>query len=212
MNVVDESRNVVRAVKAATITSLGRAAAYIRGIARRSISSRKKAPPSLPGKPPRSPTGRLKDAIVFSVDRPAGAAVIGPTLSVLGRIGHTHEFGGTEPPKGGRPRGAPFAIRLGGHGPLRVTTVRSGRTAGGRFVRAGEGGVAKQKLGVGRLATQAQVQRAERIAGELNLPPSQTGVPIRKARVYPSRPFMGPALALSRERLPSFWSNVLKRS
>lgn len=187
----DETSNVVRKTKAATITSLGRGAAYIRGIARRSISSRKlKNPkPSLPGKPPRSPTGRLKNAIFFNVDHQDGNAVIGPTLSVVGRIGNTHEFGGTEPPKkraSGRGR---FNLRVGGYGPLRVAR---GKVAG-----------------VGRLATEAQRMRAQEIVDTLELPPSVSGAASDKPRVYPARPFMGPALTRSRERLPDFWKNTI---
>ena len=188
----DDSKKVVQRTKAATIKSLGRAAAYIRGIARRSISSRKaKNPkPSLPGKPPKSPTGRLKNAIFFNVDNQAGSAVIGPTLSVVGRIGQTHEFGGTEPPKNRRGRRGRFDLRIGGYGPLRV---------------------ARRKIaGVGRLATEAQVMRARDIAAALDLPPSVTGAPTDRQRVYPARPFMGPALTRSRERLPDFWKNIVR--
>lgn len=188
--VKDETQRVRRRLAAATITSLGRASAYIRGIARRSIRKVKSGKPSDPGKPPRSPTGRLKDAIFFAVDKPRGEAVIGPTLSVVGRIGRTHEFGGQEPPKQSAGRRGTFNLRRGGHGPLRA---RRGRV-----------------VGVGRLATDAQVARAEAIAARLKLPPSQTGARTTRPRKYPARPFMGPALARSRDRLPNFWKNALR--
>lgn len=192
MKVVDESKKVVRAARAATITSLGRAAAYIRGIARRSISTRKSKKPSEPGKPPKSPTGKLKNAIFFAVDRQAEEALIGPTLSVIGRIGQTHEFGGEEPPKRRRGRRARFDLRVGGYGPMRA--------ARGRVE------------GVARLATTAQLMRAREIIAELELPPSETGEETSTPRKYPPRPFMGPALTRSRERLPDFWKNSIKRS
>lgn len=161
-HVVDESANVIRAVRRASKASLRSAAGHVRGIARKSIASppkqikppklkkdgtpRKSKPgtwtiPSKPGGPPRSPTRRLKEAIRYEVDASAGDAVVGPTSSVFGRIGQSHEFGGREGSKGG---------------------------------------------GRGR-------------------PPSGP-------RSYPARPFMGPALARSREKLPTFWRNALKGS
>lgn len=209
MKVIDETKKVAQRMKAATITSLGRASAYIRGIARRSISTRKKGEPNPPGRPPRSPTKRLKDAIVFSVDKPAGEAVIGPTLTVIGRIGSTHEFGGTEPPKrrSSRARGA-FDIRVGGFGPIRVAPgpAPSRRRNRNNTTRS------TKRVIVGRLKTARQVQRAQRIIAEAQIPPSQSGLPEVKSRTYPARPFMGPALERSRERIPNFWKNVLKRS
>lgn len=189
--VVDETKTVRRKTKAATIKSLGRASAYIRGIARRSISTRKSKKPSQPGKPPRSPTGRLKNAIFFDVDKTKTEAVIGPTLSVVGRIGQTHEFGGEEPPKERRRRKGQFRLEAGGHGPIRV---------------------ARQKIeGVAKLVSAAQVRRSRELAASLELPPSVTGEPSTKPRKYPARPFMGPALTRSRDRLPTFWKNTLKR-
>jgi len=68
---------VLRATRAASITSLGRAGAYIRGIARRSIKVSPEAAP--PGHPPHTRKGRLKGAILYAVERAQGSAVIGPT-------------------------------------------------------------------------------------------------------------------------------------
>lgn len=50
-------------------------------IARRSIrKAGKKTPPSPPGRPPRSRTGRLREGILYAYDPRSGSAVIGPTL------------------------------------------------------------------------------------------------------------------------------------
>jgi len=157
MRVKDETHKVRRSAKAATITSLGRASAYIRGIARRSISSRKAKnyKPAKPGKPPKSPTGRLKNAIYFAVDKAKTEALIGPTLSVVGRIGSTHEFGGREPPKQSKSRRGRFDLRIGGHGPIRAYR--------------------KKIVAVGRLATRGQLARANEIVAGLGLPRSVTG-------------------------------------
>lgn len=186
--VVDETKRVIKAARTGTIKSLGRAGAYIRGIARRSIG-KGRGKPSAPGKPPYSRTGRLKDSILYSVDKAAGTVVIGPTKSGIGRIGQTHEFGGTEPRKRGRRRGQ-FDLRIGGHGPVRA---RRGKV-----------------VGVGKLRTQAQVERAQSIVKQLNLPQSASGIGRSKRRRYPKRPFMAPALEISKSRLPEFWRNSIK--
>lgn len=194
VRVVDESARVVAKTKAATITSLGRAAAYVRGIARKSISKRKTGKPSEPGKPPRSPTGRLHGSIAFNVDKAAGVAVIGPARAAIALIGNTHEFGGKEPPRQARARGKLWAeLRVGGRGPIRYVRRRG-----------------KPQMTFAPLVSLAQVQRAKGIVAQLELPPSQTGAPTTNDRVYPPRPFMGPALRRSRDRLPAFWRNTVR--
>lgn len=194
--VTDETKTVVKRTKAATITSIGRAAAYVWGIARRSISKRKTSKPSEPGKPPRSPTGRLKASIAFNVDREAGEAVIGPARAAIALIGHTHEFGGKESPKRGRARGGLWrGLHVGGIGPVR---------------NAAPAGAKKPQLVFAPLTSLAQVQRAKALIAELELPPSVTGAPSTNDRDYPPRPFMGPALRRSRDRLPAFWRNTVR--
>ena len=180
-----ETGKVLRKTKAASITSLGRAGAYIRGIAARSI---KVSPvPSAPGRPPHTRKGRLKKAILYAVERARQDVVIGPTASAVGRIGSTHEFGGTEPPKKRKARKANWKLEVGGHGPI----------------AAGPDGVVVVKL-----ATARQVARAREIAA--SLPPSQGGPASKKARTYPPRPFMEPALERSKDRLPRIWANSVK--
>jgi len=180
-----EKQKVLKRSRASSITSLGHAGAYIRGIAKKSI---KVSPmPAPPGKPPRSRKGQLKRAILFAVEKVPGRVVIGPTATNVGRIGHTHEFGGTEPPKKRKARKPNWKLVVGGHGP----------------VRKGSKGPE-----VGKLKTQAQVDRAKRIAQ--SLPPSLGGPVSKKARTYPPRPFMGPALEVSKARLPKFWANSVR--
>jgi hypothetical protein len=200
--VVDETKKVAKAMRAATITSLSRAAAYIRGIAQRSIS-KKKGPPGPPGKPPRSPTGALRAAIAFNVDREAGVAVVGPTNSGIGLIGQTHEFGGIESAVPSRKRVPRVLLGPGGYGPIRELM---------RGVAASAIKIGKNTYIVGPLRTAAQVERARRILEKHGSPPELTSTLLKPRRRYPSRPFMGPALQRSRERLPEFWKNVLKRS
>jgi len=77
--------------------------AYVRGIAKRSIrrrANRRKSSP--PGRPPYTHTGAIKRAVLFAAG--ADDVLIGPSASVIGRIGHTHEFGGIEPAQKRKPQ------------------------------------------------------------------------------------------------------------
>ena len=80
-------------VDAATIRSLSRFGAYVRRSAKQSIRRRKK--PSLPGKPPSSHTGLLKNFIWFGYDPKRRSVVIGPAkLRLPGETPHVLEHGG----------------------------------------------------------------------------------------------------------------------
>jgi hypothetical protein len=178
--ITDETKRVRKRAKAASITNLGHAGRYIRGMAMRSI---KVSPePSQPGKPPRTRKGRLKRAIIYAVERPRQKVLVGPSRTDIGRIGQTHEFGGTEPPKRGRK--ANFQLTIGGHGPI---AIRSSKPV------------------VARLRTARMVAKARSLARTLEATQG-TG-----RRRYPARPFMGPSLERSRKRLPAFWANSIRR-
>ena len=176
---------VRKKTKASSIKSLGRAGAYIRGIARRSIKV--STEPSKPGKPPRSRKGQLKNAILYSVEKGRTRVVIGPTASEMGRVAHTHEFGGVEKPKKRKARKSNWKLRVDGHGPI---NVKNGKPI------------------VIKLKTEGQVARAKRVAE--SLPPSMGGIGPRKPRRYPARPFMGPALKRSKARLSRIWANSVR--
>lgn len=138
-------------------------------------------PASRPGTPPHTHEGHLKRAIRYSVA--TGSVVIGPTFTELGKIGATHEYGGTEPAKRTGKQRTNWRLVVGGHGPV--------AQRGDRLI-------------FGRLKTARQVQRAKRIAE--SLPVSITGKPRRK---YPPRPFMRPALEKSRQHLPQMMRNTI---
>lgn len=83
------------AVHRGLVRSLYRAAGYVRTVARRSIRRRSKSGKPAPlGKPPKSPTGDLKRAILFYVDRERTTAIVGPDAQQVGDVGAAHEFGG----------------------------------------------------------------------------------------------------------------------
>lgn len=119
VKIEDATRTVSRRMKDANIRTLQAAGAYVCGIARKSI---KIAPDAAPiGHQPHSRSGRLKNAIVFSVQRDLSDVVIGPSANAMGKLGATHEWGGTEPPK--KPpvaRKHNWRLKLGGHGPIRL--------------------------------------------------------------------------------------------
>lgn len=179
-----EFRKVRKAAKRGTITSLGHAGAYIRGIAKKSIKISPVYAP--PGHPPHSRKGRLKHGIVYAVEKQRSAVLIGPTYSAVGKIARTHEFGGTEPPKKLKGRKANWKLEVGGFGPIRVGP------AGPEFAR---------------LVTERQVARAKEIAATL---PQGKGARVVPRRRYPKRPFMGPALMRSKERLPRKWQGSVR--
>lgn len=199
----DERKRLRDAVDRANITDLGRAGAYIRGMAKQSI---KKSPkPAPPGHPPHTRKGQLKNAILFSVEKTAGTVVIGPTVTGVGRVGNVHEFGGQRrgkvgpggydpkpiSPEGRAWRKGDWFVAVGGKGP-----IREGRLS--------EHGSVTGDHPTCRLRTQAQVDRAKRLAEGM-------GYKFRRERrVYPPRPFMGPALERSKARLPKFWANSVK--
>lgn len=149
-------------VKKSTIWSLGRAGAYIMGIARKSIAKKPEGVYSPPGHPPYTHTGLLKRAIQYEVEREQGRVVIGPVASAFGDLGRLHEFGGT----------------------------RGDKALGKK---------AKKLLHMFGFAAAARM---------LDIPEDD----LRKRVIgkYPPRPFMGPALAISRERLPKFWAQSVR--
>lgn len=197
VKVKDDTAKVAKRAKRAYPATLSSAGAYVRGIAKQSIS-RKAKKPNPPGKTPNSPTGHLRTAIAFSVIREEKAVVIGPTYTEIGMIGRTHEFGGTEKPKTPPAARQNWRIEIGGYGPIRM----DGETAV-----------------VGRLNTAAQVERARELA-----PAAMEAAEVRymdalmaywttgrsKIRHYPARPFMGPALLRAKERLPKMWADSVK--
>lgn len=74
----DQPRVMAR-VKDGTKSMLSKAGAFIRTVARRSIRPRKDS--ALPGQPPSSHTGLLRDRIFFGYDTSTESLVVGPTLS-----------------------------------------------------------------------------------------------------------------------------------
>jgi len=179
-------RFVIAATRRAKKRVLSRQGAYVRGIAKRKIRRRKNPKiSSAPGQPPYTHTGALKKSIVFAVGE--DSVIIGPTHSEIGRIGHTHEFGGVEPKKVSRKRKSSWRLSIGGHGPV---AIKNGKPI------------------IAKLRTAGQVARARRLAKEI--PAGMTvGKPRRR---YPKRPFIGPALTDARPALPKLWRDSIRQT
>lgn len=180
------ARFVIAATKKRSKQILSRQGAYVRGIAKRKIRRRKNPKKYSPaGTPPFTHTGALKKSVIFAASEES--VVIGPSYSEIGQIGHTHEFGGTEPEKKSRQKKNNWRLVIGGHGPV---AIRNGKPV------------------IARLRTAIQVKRAREIAGKI-----PAGMTMYKPRrTYPKRPFMGPSLEEARPELSSFWRTSVSKS
>lgn len=87
----DERKILIR-INEANIVGLRRSGAYIRKAARNKVSTSDKA--SVPGRPPHSRRGLLKNALLFGVEKSAMTVAIGPAESIIGTAMYPHEFGG----------------------------------------------------------------------------------------------------------------------
>ena len=88
----DQSRILV-AVKSGNITALRRAGAYIRKSARNKVTQSANA--SVPGSPPNTRRGLLKQSLLFGVEKQRQSVVVGPAEKFIGTAMSAHEFGGT---------------------------------------------------------------------------------------------------------------------
>ena len=57
---------------------------------------RKNRRPSVPGKPPHTRRGRLRQSILYSAPATEPEVIIGPAAHIISRTGHYHEFGGMQ--------------------------------------------------------------------------------------------------------------------
>ena len=87
-----DDRRILVAVRSGNNIALRRAGAYIRKAARNRISTSDKA--SVPGSPPNTRQGLLKQSLLFGVDSRRESVVIGPAESIIGTAMVAHEFGG----------------------------------------------------------------------------------------------------------------------
>jgi hypothetical protein len=91
---VSNFAKVAKKAADAVFRNLGHAAAFIRTVARRSIRTSPK--PGRPGGPPRTRgQRRLRNAILYFLERDVGRATIGPDAQIVGEgVGGALEHGG----------------------------------------------------------------------------------------------------------------------
>jgi hypothetical protein len=185
---------VTGAVDRATRGVLSKFGAYVRRTAKGSI--RKAKGPSMPGRPPHSHKGFLREFIFFHYNPGSRSVVIGPALFARSTDAQrVLEHGGMAKVRNVRRR----KRLLGGSGEIRVNDGRSAKSTKQVACRNGTAEVTYAKL-----FTAAQVDRANLLNAELYGPEFIPGV-----RIEP-RPYMGPAFAKEAPKLPQMWRDSIK--
>jgi len=188
---------VIGAMDRATHRVMERFGLTTRLIAQRSIRKiGKSGKASLPGQPPKGRTGLLRQHIYAGYDPQMKSAIIGAALFVKSSWAQsTLEHGGVIRQKNRRRR----VRKIGDVGEISLYEGKDYRTT---KVVVGIGG--EQRVTYTRLATQAQADRANRL-NELIYGPAEI-----VAKIAP-RPYMAPAFAKAKEKLPEFWENAISK-
>ncbi|OQA77864.1 MAG: hypothetical protein BWY31_04427 [Lentisphaerae bacterium ADurb.Bin242] len=205
-----DASKVEKAARKGCITSLRGAAAYIYKVARNSIRRRvnpdKASPPGTPPYAHSTGITDIKKSIAFKVDEKNMTAVVGPVhiKGGLGNVARLHEFGGTkETEKSKKPmagdwdttKAGPVAINKDNvivFGKLRSDKqrARAWRISSMPGVRYAN----KKEQGLVRYRAKMRKEQAIQKKGTLN---------------YPERPYMGPALQKSQEKIAPMWRNAI---
>jgi len=142
-------------------------------------NSIKRAPgPSRPGEPPHTHSGVLKRSILWAAEDDRKSVYVGPSFMDMGVIGGLHERGGRNlSPK------KPRVYKMGNLGPIREDP--GAQTVG--------------DLPHARLKTSDMVRKANEL--------SEKYTKSNANAKYPPRPFIGPALEKSRDRIMQFFND-----
>lgn len=192
----EEWKRVSRAARDSNIQTLPKAGFEIRRAAKRLVKKRKR--PSQPGNPIHSASGHFKRVIRYNVDKARHDVAIGPTNEYARTIWDIHEFGASGvrlPVKKLRTN----TLRIGNYGPVRKLD-RPGDRKNKYF--------SKNKFMRVKIRNAAQLARARRLLDEEN---AAREADAAKARNYPARPTMGPALEQVRPRLPKIWKDSVTK-
>jgi hypothetical protein len=188
-----DSKKVRRAVDRTTRRVLSRFGAFVRRAARSSIRKRKRV--SEPGNPPSSHTGLLRRFIWFAYEPDKRSVIIGParlTGDAMGEAPEALEYGGKIEKQARRISASDFLDW--GYGPIRVGGP------GGRLTPTETG---KQLVTRAPITTRRQARRASRIHNSLGIGG------YAKTQISP-RPYMRPAFAKERPKLPGMWKNSIR--
>jgi len=142
-------------------------------------SSIKRSPePSRPGEPPHTRKGVLKRSILYAAEEDRKSVYVGPSFMDMGVIGGLHEQGGRNiSPK------KPRVYKIGNIGPI---SEESGAQTVGDLPHV-------------RLKTSDMVRKANEL--------SEKYTKSNANAKYPPRPFIGPALEKSRDKIMEFFND-----
>lgn len=204
------TRALERAVDRATPKSLLEAGRYVWRIARASIKQRKNPDKaSAPGQAPHShrsgTNSGFKKTIVYAPTNDKQAILIGPQLvkGGLNNIARIHEFGGSKLVKETSP-GLEDGVNIGDTAPVTVQhlTKRDSVIHKESHVDPRTG----RKIVWIKIRTKTQAQHSQRLYFRLR---RKYGKKIQA--FYPARPYMAPALELSKPKLSRFWRASVKQ-
>lgn len=208
-------RNVVKnQMDQVTRRALQRAAIDTRRLARRSMKARPVGEAAPAGSPPfkhkHSARGKkhatdyaFERSIMYAYDTMTQSAVVGPS-SIRGKgvheVAERHEFGSTIREKNKRRT----LRRIGGSGEIRVAKQKTNDDQGdeGATKLAGDTLIGPVWVTYGKLFTQEQARRANRINAQLYGPAIIHGK-------YPERKFMRPSLEQIAPKLPTYFENAV---
>jgi hypothetical protein len=95
VKIVKRFDRVTKAVNNSLLETFGDAARLTRTIARNSIKRRAGKAYALPGQPPKTRFGSIRNSILYDVDKKRNEAIIGPAYSRIGPVAAAHEHGGS---------------------------------------------------------------------------------------------------------------------
>lgn len=208
VRVVDNTDAVKKAVRRAAWKNLRHSAAGLRKAAQYLIKTRQTS--SVPGSPPSTRKGALRNSILFAVEGDH-TAVIGPSVNLISDVARVHEHGGKQRPRGiisgfagNRIADANWNLYVGGHGPI----PDSDGTAYIKFVSQAQVNKSLDYIetapddAFGNTLKARRQQEKRRIIAAVRAAGGWAN--------YPARPFMGPALMNNLDRLPALWANSVR--
>jgi hypothetical protein len=207
---VKMTRNVQNAIRKAAPKTLKQAGRYTWSIARSLIKQRRNPDDSsAPGTAPHSHQGGMnagfKKTIVYALAPDKKSVVIGPKLvrKGLSNIARLHEFGGSRQVQDIDPK-LMDGVEIGETGPVTWTHLSRYDSIvhqdPQRDPRTG------RKVVWIRIRTKSQAAHSSRLYRRLKKHDKKMVY-----AQYPQRPYMSPALRLSRPKLSEFWKNSVKK-
>jgi len=208
-----DEKAVRKAMRKSAPTSLKRAGAYVRAVAKNSLKRRKDPDKHSPaGSPPFDHGGgnhamtSLKKSVLFSLESSKRSVVVGPTYikGGLGNVARLHEFGGSKTIKAMNMKDYNRVFKVGDRGPITSKNFKGGTDRAVRITTLRDP-LSGNRVVYIRLRTAEQAKHATRLNKRLRRAYAKT-----KIVNYKARPFMGPALEKSRPQLSKFWANAIK--